>query len=123
LTKIIDKIIWQIRNPHYYRLGKKFDLIVFDDNFPNPVSGFRSSEFLEIMQAFSSVKIIINPVAYKYYGLSNIDFKLHLKHFRNNHSALKSKIKRVEFLNNIQCELIYFVFLNNGRRIVPYLNR
>ena len=123
MKNILDKAIWQIRNPHYYRWGNKYDLIIFDDYFPNPVSGFRSSEFLEILHAFPSVKIIINPVSYKYYNLSDTDFKVHLNQFRNKHFLLKNKIKKVGFFNNINCKLFYFLFLNNGRRIVPYLNR
>jgi glycosyltransferase involved in cell wall biosynthesis len=123
LNNIINKIVWQIRNPHYYRWGKKCDLIIYDDYFPNPVSGFRSSEFLEILQAISSVKIIINPLSYKYHSLSDTDFKVHLNQFINKHSSLKNKIKKVGFFNNINCKLFYFVFLNNGRRIAPYLNR
>lgn len=122
MNNIIHKIIWQIRNPHYYRGRGKCDLIILDDYFPNPVSGFRIAEFLEILEGIGSVKIMINPLSYKYYGLNKSNFKVHLREYINKHDSLKSKIKEVQFLNNINCKLFYFVFLNNGRRIVPYLN-
>lgn len=123
MNNLFNKIIWQLSNPHYY-LGKdKYDLIIYDDYFPNPVSGFRIAEFLEILHGIPSVKIMINPISYVYYGLNKSDFKVHLHQFIYNHYSLKNKIKEVKFLNNINCTLFYFAFLNNGRRIVPCLNR
>ncbi len=124
LRNIINKIIWQIHNPHYYRGFHKSDLIIFDDYFPNPITGFRITEFLEIMQAFSSTKIIISSVnTYKYYGFKDSDFKKHVEEFAINHPECKNKLRKIRRFNNISAKLFYFVFLNNGLRIVPHLTK
>lgn len=122
-NNIFDKIIWQIKNPHYYKGRKRKDLIIFDDYFPNPVNGYRITEFLEILEQIPSSEIIINPVSYKYFAASLSDFDVHLKNFINRYPEFKNRIIRVKRFNNINANFFYFVFLNNGRRIVTHLNR
>jgi glycosyltransferase involved in cell wall biosynthesis len=122
-NNIIDKIIWQIKNPHYYKGRKTKDLIILDDYFPNPVNGFRITEFLEILEQIPSSKIIIDPVSYKYFAVSLSDFDVHLKDFFNRYPEFKNRVIRVKRFNNINANLFYFIFLNNGRRIVTHLNR
>lgn len=123
MKSILHRLLWQIRNPHFFYGIKKYELIVLDDYFPNPVSGFRTCEFFEILKTIFSTKILINPIAYKYYGLTNSDFEAHLRNFKHNHPDFNDKIRMVSKWNNVNTKLFYFVFLNNGRRIVPYLNR
>lgn len=120
---IITKIIWQIKNPHYYKGRKRKDLIILDDYFPNPVTGFRITEFLEILREIPSSKIIIDPASYKYFAVSLSDFDVHLKGFLNRYPEFKNRIIRVKRFNNINANFFYFIFLNNGRRIVTHLNR
>jgi len=124
LSNVINKIIWKIRNPHFYNGIRKTDLIIYDDYFPNPVTGFRIAEFLEILKSISSTKILISPInSYKTYGLNNSDFEKHKREFANSYPKFKNSVRKVSRFNNINAKLFYFVFLNNGRRIIPYLNR
>src|SRR5665647_1224414 len=123
LVNISRKIIRRIRRPLFYKGIKKYDLVVFDDYFPNPVTGFRLAEFEEMLRQFSSIKIIINPTAYKYTGLETSLFKVHLKNFIKENPEQKKRIVQINKVNNINCSLFYFVFLNNGRQIFHHLKK
>ena len=40
---------------------KKFDLVIYDDIYPHPVSGFRLEEFTILLSTIKNSKILLNP--------------------------------------------------------------
>lgn len=114
IEEIWSKVLRRIRKPAFYKGFKKFDLIIFDDFFPNPITGFRLTEFQEILHRIKLSKIIVNPETYRYAGLKESDFDKHLFDYKRTFSH-GNKIFKIAKLNNINTRLFYFVFLNNGR--------
>lgn len=119
---LLGKIINRIKRPVFYKGREKWDLIIFDDFFPNPVTGFRIAEFSALLNHFRSIKVLIQPTSYKHLGLEKEDFNIHFNKFILENLPFRNRLKKVKKFNNINCSLCYFVFLNNGRQIVSYLN-
>ncbi len=120
---LLFRILRRLRRPVYFKGIKKVDLLIFDDFFPNPVTGFRIAEFTSLMDCFKSLKILINPIAYHYFRLGMPLFRKHLKRFWEENPGFKDKVRSVKKFNNINSYLVYFVFLNNGRQMINVLNK
>ena len=83
---------------------KKFDLVIYDDIYPHPVSGFRLEEFTILLSTIKNSKILLNPIAYP---IVNTDIKLHPIHVNqitSNNLQLTGKLKpinRFVFFNSL----------------------
>lgn len=96
-----------------YKSSNKNDLLLFDNIYPHPMSGFRIEEFTVLLSEFPKSKIILFPSAYQYVNTPVSEHKQHIDILiAKNHSLLnKLRIKR-GFIN-INTKLFYCVFLNN----------
>lgn len=95
-----------------YKGLPKFDLILYDNAFPHPVSGFRLEEFTVLLKAFENSKIILDPKAY---GLLNTPRSVHQKHiddFEIQHQ-FNEKLQVQKGFVNVNAKLFYCLFLNN----------
>jgi len=95
-----------------YKGLRKFDLILYDNAFPHPVSGFRLEEFTVLLKAFENSKIILDARAY---GLLNTPKSIHQKHiddFEIQHQ-LNEKLQVQKGFVNVNAKLFYCLFLNN----------
>ena len=108
----------------YFKGNKTSNLIIYDDFFPNPVSGFRLDEFTFLLKNIPSSRVIIDSEkTYSYFGYSKESSSVHLNDFFT-FNGNEIEIKRVSFVrkfNNINCKLLYLVFNNNLLRIYKYL--
>lgn len=93
-----------------YRGFKKYDLIIFDDIYPHPMSGFRLEEFTVLLEEFKNSKIIIDPTAYSYLNIPLSTHKEHLCLFLKDRKHLRGKIDVIKKISNINCRLFYCVF-------------
>lgn len=96
-----------------YKGFKKVDLLLYDDIFPHPVSGFRYEEFTVLMSAFINSKIIMTPNAYSVVNTPIVEHKSHVDDFIQLNNKLRNKLKFKKGLVNINCKLFYCVFINN----------
>lgn len=96
-----------------YRGFSSVDLLIFDDIFPHPVSGFRLEEFTVLLQRFEKSKIVVAPTAYVVVNSNikdhNRDCALFVKQFPN----LKSKVRINKKFVNINTKLFYCIFIHN----------
>lgn len=96
-----------------YKGFKKVDLLIFDDIFPHPVSGFRYEEFTVLLSSFKKSKIVMSASAYPLVNTPFNDHKKHVKNFVEQNKSLKNKLKLKKGYVNINAKLFYCVFLNN----------
>ena len=95
-----------------YKGFRKFDLVIYDNIFPHPVSGFRLEEFKLLLKTFPNSKSILDPKAY---GLVNTPKAAHQEHI-NSFTALHQLQKKLQVkkgLVNVNAKLFYCIFLNN----------
>ncbi len=96
-----------------YKGIKKVDLLIYDDIFPHPISGFRYEEYTILLSEFVDSKIIMIPNAYPVVKTPIIDHKQHVNDFLRLNNGLINKLKFKKGLVNINSELFYCVFINN----------
>lgn len=91
---------------------RKNDILVFDDIFPHPISGFRLEEFKVLLNAFKKSKIVIDPTAYSIIKTPIEHHQIHIKEFEIQ-SGLIKKINIKKGFVNVNTKLFYCVFLHN----------
>lgn len=91
---------------------KKNDILIFDDIFPHPVSGFRLEEFTVLLSSFNKSKAIVDPTAYYILNTPLENHQKHIKEFETKFK-LNNKIKPKAGFVNINTRLYYCVFLHN----------
>ena len=102
-----------LRLTFYYKGLRKYELIIFDDVYPNPISGFRREEFDRMLLHFNNSKIIIKPKSYPSLNLIEKGIGSHVNSAIKADPALKGKLKIRRCFININTELFYCIFLNN----------
>ena len=105
-----------------YKGINKTDLLIFDDIFPNPVSGFRYEEFKILLNIFERSKIVVDNTAY---SIVNKPIENHIQdvgEFQSQHE-FKNKIKYRNGFVNINAKLFYCIFLNNISRNLLWLEK
>ena len=93
------------------RYLENYDLVIIDDVFPHPVRESRYQEFLSYFEHFNSMKVLTTGTSVHLLGKKTvqgliIDFKRKLP-------EIGSKLERFSTFDNINCKLLYFVFLQN----------
>jgi len=105
-----------------YKGIKKRDILIFDDIFPHPVSGFRLEEFTALLIFFKRSKILVEPTGY---NIINTPLENHEKHIREleAQTKLRNKIKLKKGFVNINAQIYYCIFLNNISRNLIWLEK
>jgi glycosyltransferase involved in cell wall biosynthesis len=113
--KIRNKLKKLIKQKHFipYKGLEKNDLLIFDDIFPHPVSGFRYEEFTVLLSSFKKSKIVMSPSAYSVVNTPVNEHKKHIKDFADQNKSLKNKLRLKKGWVNINAKLFYCIFLNN----------
>ena len=112
LFKIKNKLKKLIKQENFipYKGFKKVDLLIFDDIFPHPVSGFRYEEFTVLLSSFKKSKIVMSPSAYSVVNTPVNDHKKHIINFIEENKFLKNKLGLKKGYININAKL-FIVFL------------
>lgn len=101
----------------------KNDVLIFDDIFPHPASGFRFEEFRVLLENFAKSKVIAEPTAYRIVGTPIENHQKHISEFEEQYKSLKNKIKLRKGFVNINSKLFYCVFINNIFRNLSWLEK
>ena len=91
----------------------KYDLLIYDDIFPHPISGFRFEEYKILLTEFKNAKIILEPLSYPVVGTSVDRHKTHVLEFKTKFPSTKNKLVNAEGVTNVNTKLFYCIFLNN----------
>ncbi|GAA3779623.1 glycosyltransferase [Flavobacterium ginsengiterrae] len=97
----------------FYKGFKKVDLLIYDDVFPHPVSGFRLEEISMLLSEFKQVKLVVSFESYQYLKTPVSEGSKHLLAFNNENKSFKSRILLRKGFININAKLFYCIFLNN----------
>lgn len=96
-----------------YKGSNKYDLIIYDNIYPHPMSGFRIEEFTTLLTKFTKSKIILFPSAYQYINTPVSEHKRHMEGLIAKNQSLFDKLTIKKGFININAKLFYCVFLNN----------
>lgn len=97
----------------FYKGFKKVDLLIYDDVYPHPVSGFRYEELSVLISEFKKSKIIVSAASYPLLRTPVSDNRKHIQELINNNKSLTQKITFRKGLININAKLFYCIFINN----------
>ena len=101
------------RKDYYYFKSFQKDLVIFDDFYPNPISGFRMHEINTYLKYFQNSKIILlHSLSEK--PNSKLSISTHIAVAIEQHPFLKNKIIFQKGFINVHAKLFYFIFLNNA---------
>lgn len=106
-----------------YKGLRKYDLIIYDDIYPHPISGFRLEEFTVLLEQFKNSKIIVKPLAYPHLKTPIEQHKTDIEDCTAVKKSLLGKIKSIERFTNINTKLFYCVFLFNIYRNLVWLEK
>jgi glycosyltransferase involved in cell wall biosynthesis len=120
LSYTYDEQFTEIRKLCALKLGNRYlesyDLVIIDDVFPHPVSGFRYQEFLSYFKHISSMKVLTTGTAMHLLGKKTINELI--IDFKRKFPEIGGKLERFSTFDNINCKLLYFVFLQNAASYV-----
>lgn len=101
-----------------------FDLIIYDDTYPHPLSGFRTEEFTCLLTKIERSKILLSADAYKAFKLPLEQHAEHIECIERMHPAIHGKMRRVKYpFININCKVFYCVFLNNIFKNIDWIEQ
>jgi glycosyltransferase involved in cell wall biosynthesis len=109
---IFRKII-KLNDFYYFKGVKKNDLIIYDDIFPHPISGFRYEELTVLLTEFDKSKIIVSSKSYSLLKTSIHDTKKHVETLVSANKDFKRKLVFRKGIININAKLFYCIFINN----------
>lgn len=108
---------------YHYKGSEKYDLLIFDDAFPHPVSGFRLEEFTVLLKEFKNSKIIVNSDSYPIFKTPIEEHQTHINNLLVANPEFKNKLKVRKRFSNINSKLFYCVFINNIYNNISWLER
>jgi hypothetical protein len=97
-----------------------YDLLILDDFFPNPISGFRFCEFNHYYDVFDNTLVMTTGGALNLVGEKTPLSKI-IKNYQNNHP--QNALTAFNIRKNIKANAAYLVFLNNAYAFLPYLEK
>jgi len=106
----------------YKGLGRT-DLLLFDDIYPHPISGFRHEEFTTLLKAFQKSKILLTSDSYPVIGTPRSEHLKHIVHTIKHHKELQSSFFLKKGPVNINTQLFYCVFINNIYKNLDWLTK
>ena len=112
---------------YFYKGLKKYDLLIYDDFFPNPKSGFRYEEFTYYMENINNLKFLLTPKTYVAVGESANNQAMYIENLKDKFPKFFEENKVTKFGNkgiyNINTKLFYCVFINNIAEMLPILEK
>ncbi len=120
--KHIKNVIIQDRF-YFYKGFKKVDLLICDDIFPHPISGFKYEEFIALLQEFKNSKIVMSNISYNYINSPKELHQFHIQELIKRHTWIKRKCELKRGIVNINTKLFYCVFLNNIVKNLEWLEK
>ncbi|MCB2291685.1 class I SAM-dependent methyltransferase [Clostridium sp. CS001] len=125
LNYTYDEDLSEIRKQCAIKVDDKYlesyDLLVIDDVFPHPVSGFRYEEFKNYFQHINSMKVLTTGASVHLLGSKTIDELI--IDFKRENPEIGGKLEKFSTVDNINCKLLYFVFLQNAAAFVDVAER
>lgn len=109
--------------PYYYKGVKKPELIIYDNIYPHPISGFRLEEFTCLLTEFKNSKILLNSGAYQFLDTDEKLHKVHIRQLLNKHPHLHHRISFTHGFTNINTKLFYCVFLTHIHLFLEILEK
>lgn len=110
IIKSIDKVF---NPPFFFKLHFNYDLLIWDDIFPHPISGFRFEEFSVLLKEFNNSKIILTASSYPLVKTDIGKHRDHIEEYENRYSQLRGKLLSNKSFVNVNAKLFYCVFINN----------
>jgi len=125
---MIKKILFRIKKvrkilKEYFSNSHKIRLLIYDDIFPNPISGFKYHEIFTLLTDIKHSRIVVYPTAYEVLGQS---LDLHNNHMANlikEMPIIRKKIVDVEKYRILKPKLFYCIFLCNIQRNFAWLQQ
>lgn len=96
-------------------------LLIYDDIYPNPISGFRYEEFNSILQTFDDATIFIDPTAYKWLQQDSALHRIHVIEILKLYPKFKNRIFYGKNGKSENAKLFYCVFFNNIQKNFAWL--
>jgi glycosyltransferase involved in cell wall biosynthesis len=121
--KLITLGLFSKRTTEFKKGKSVCDLIIYDDIYPHPTSGFRMEEFTNLLNNVANSKAILSGKAYKYFNLTEEQHKKHVADLLKKNPALRRKIEFSRGIVNINCKLFYCVFLNNMYKNLEWVKK
>lgn len=121
--KIIKKIKDIFLKQKFVKGFYKNDLLIYDDIFPHPISGFRHEEFKTLLNVFKKSKIIVDPISYPALKTDVKIHKIHILEFEAKFPELENKFVQKKTIVNINTKLFYCVFLSNIYQNLDWLEK
>lgn len=92
----------------------KYDLIIYDDLFPHPSSGYRYEEHKEILKQINNSVIYLDSKSYSILCTDKMHHRVHISNFLKEEAKVdKKQLKIFRGGLNINTKLFYCIFLNN----------
>jgi glycosyltransferase involved in cell wall biosynthesis len=97
-----------------YKGIKKVDIIIYDNVYPHPISGFRFEEITMLVQVFKSVKLLLDGKTYLALKTAKSKHKQHINQLVQNYKFInRTQIARDSRFVNVNAKLFYCIFINN----------
>jgi len=111
------------KSAFFYKGIKKYDLIIFDDLFPHPISGFRLEEITVLLTTIPKSKVIAEASSYPIMNTHRALHAHHVKDYIEEHSEIREKIKFNRGFVNLNTKLFYCIFINNIFSFIDILEK
>lgn len=123
LKKTLKKIISILLNNNIVSKIPKttLDLLIYDDIFPHPVSGFRLEEFKFLLNHFRKSKILVEPTAYPILQTKVEQHVFDKQFFVKKNKKLKNVFIDKENLDKYNIRLFYCIFFHNICKNINWL--
>ncbi len=100
-----------------------YDLVIFDDCYPHPMSGFRVEEFNAILSHVDNSKAVLSGSVYAHYHQPPGAHARHVAEVSGSRPHIAHKLFFGDGNSIDRCRLFYCVFLNNILKVLPELER
>lgn len=90
-----------------------YELIIYDDFYPHPLSGFRYEEFTYLLKNIPGSKAMLTGGAYTHFNLSPEQHKTHIDEVVSKNPEIAHSIQIINGKIDARSKLFYCVFLNN----------
>jgi glycosyltransferase involved in cell wall biosynthesis len=126
LLNKVNSVLNRIKNTigFYYKGAKKADLIIYDNVYPHPVSGFRFEEITSLIEEFKNVKLLLDGKTYPALKTAKYKHKQHIHQLVQRYTFInRNQIVRNNWFVNVNAKLFYCIFINNIFENIDWLEK